>query len=105
MLTSEELYNKVERLRVEKGLTVAKFNERAGISHGTLRSWKLRGTYPKIDVLEGLAVALEIPLPELLYDVDFMNLPPDEVELLSYWRNITAEQKRAILTTVKSMCK
>ena len=105
MLSSDELYEKVERLRVKQGLTVAQFNRKAGISHGTLRSWKLRGTYPKIDVLEGLAIALDIPLPELLYDIDFSHLQSDEIELLSCWKKLNEEQKKAIITTIKSMCK
>lgn len=105
MLSSADLYEKVERLRVEKGLTVAKFNQLAAISHGTLRSWRLRGTYPTVDVLDGIAYALGIPLAELLYDVDVNNLAPDEVELLDEWRQLNDEQKKAIITTIKTMYK
>lgn len=105
MLSSEELYKKVEQLRIRKGMTAAQFNRLAGISHSTLNSWKTRGTYPKIDVLEGLAAALSIPLPELLYDVDVHNLAPDEVELLADWKLLDDDQKKAIRSTIKSMCK
>ena len=105
MLSSEELFEKVEKLRQQKGLTFAKFNELAGISHSTLNSWKTRGTYPKIDILDGIACALEVPLTELLFDVDVNNLQPDEVELLSEWKKLNEEQKKAIITTIRSMCK
>ena len=105
MLSSAELYQKVEALRIEQGLTTAKFNRKAGISHGTLRSWRLRGTYPTIDVLDGIAFALGVPLAELLFDIDVHNLQPDEVELLSEWKKLNEEQKKAIITTIKSMCK
>ena len=54
MLTSKDIYDRIERLRIEKGLTVAKLNLLAGISHSTLSSWKQRGTMPTIEVLESL---------------------------------------------------
>ena len=60
---------------------------------------------PKIEVLDSLCFALGIPLAALLYDVDIDDLPPDEIELLSYWRKINEEQKNAIITTIKSMSK
>ncbi len=103
MLSSEELFEKVEKLRQQKGLTFAKFNELAGISHSTLNSWKTRGTYPKIDILDGIAVALGVPLAELLFDIDVHNLSPDEVELLSLWKELNNEQKKAIILTIKAM--
>lgn len=103
MLSSNELFEKVEKLRQQKGLTFAKFNELAGISHSTLNTWKTRGTYPRIDILDGIAAALDIPLAELLFDVDFKNLSSDEVELLSYWNGLNDEQKKAIIATIKTM--
>ena len=105
MLSSKELYDKIEQLRIKRGLSVAKLNSLAGISHGTLNSWTIRGTMPKIEVLDSLCFALGIPLAALLYDVDIDDLPPDEIELLSYWRKINEEQKNAIITTIKSMSK
>lgn len=103
MLSSNELFEKVEKLRQQKGLTFAKFNELAGISHSTLNTWKTRGTYPRIDILDGIAAALDIPLAELLFDVDFKNLSPDEVELLSCWNGLNAEQKKAVVAMIKTM--
>ena len=105
MLSSKELYDRIEQLRIKKGLSVARLNDLAGISHATLNSWKIRGTMPKIEVLDSLCFALGIPLAALLYDIDVDNLAPDEIELLSYWRKINTEQKNAILTTIKSMGK
>lgn len=105
MLTSKELYDKIEQLRIQKGLSVAKLNELAGISHGTLNSWKIRGTMPKLEVLDGLCFALGIPLAALLYDVEIDNLTGEEIELLSYWKKIDEEQKRAIMSTIKAMSK
>ena len=105
MLSSKELYDKIEELRIKKGLSVNKLSQWAGISHGTLASWKNRGTYPTLEVLEGISFALGVPLTELLFDVDVHNLSADETELLSLWKELGGEQKKAIIMTIKSMCK
>ena len=39
MLNSMQLYEKIEKIRVQKGIPVAKLNKAAGISHSTLSSW------------------------------------------------------------------
>lgn len=54
MLSSREIYNRVEKLRKEKGLSINELSTAAGISHSTLNSWKIRGTMPKLEVLDGI---------------------------------------------------
>lgn len=102
MLTSLELYDKVEKLRIQKGMKVAELNRLAGISHGTLPSWKQRGTMPKLEVLDGICDALEISLATLLFDVDADKLTGEEIELLYIWRKATREQQQAFLAMLKS---
>lgn len=103
MLTSQELYKRIEKLRVQKGLSVAKLNELAGISHSTLSSWKQRGTMPTIEVLEGLGSALGTSAATLLYDVDVDKISGEEIELLSEWNKLNKRQKEAIILTIKNM--
>ena len=105
MLSSRELYEKIEKLRIKMGLSVAKLNELAGISHSTLNSWKIRGTMPKLDVLDGICYALGIPLVALLCDTELNNLTGEEMELLSLWKTIKEEQRKAVITMIKAMIK
>lgn len=63
MLNSMGLYEKIEKIRIQKGISVAKLNKAAGISHSTLSSWKTRQTMPKIESLDSICFALEYPLP------------------------------------------
>lgn len=70
MLSSREIYNRVEKLRKEKGLSVNELSTAAGISHSTLNSWKIRGTMPKLEILDGICYALGTHLAALLYDMD-----------------------------------
>lgn len=103
MLTSKEIYERVEKYRKEKGTTVNKLSELAGISHSTLNSWKIRGTMPKLDVLDGICYALGIPLVALLCDTELNDLTGEEMELLSLWKNINKEQRKAVITMIKAM--
>lgn len=103
MLTSEEIFARVEKYRKEKGMTVNKLSELAGISHSTLNSWKIRGTMPKLDVLDGICYALGIPLTALLCDTELNNLTGEEIELLTLWKNINEEQRKAVITMIKVM--
>ena len=105
MLNSMELYEKIEKIRIQKGMSVAKLNKAAGISHSTLSSWKTRQTMPKIESLDSICFALEIPLAELLYDIDSDKLTGEEIELLTYWKQLDKEQKQALMSTAKAMAK
>ena len=69
MLNSMQLYEKIEKIRIQKGIPVAKLNKATGLSHSTLSSWKYRQTMPKLETLDSICFALEIPLAELLFDV------------------------------------
>ena len=102
MLNSMELYEKIEKIRIQKGMSVAKLNKAAGISHSTLSSWKTR---PKIESLDSICFALGISLAELLYDIDSDKLTGEEIELLTYWKQLDKEQKQALMSTAKAMAK
>lgn len=105
MLNSMELYEKIEKIRIQKGIPVAKLNKVAGLSHSTLSSWKYRQTMPKLETLDSICFALGIPLAELLFDIDSDKLTGEEIELLSYWKQLDVKQRTAIMSTVKSMIK
>ena len=105
MLSSTELYDKIEALRIKKGLSTLQLSEKAGISHGTLHSWKKRGTMPKLEILEGLCFALDCPISALLYDVEVDEITGEEWEVLSLWKKLDEEQKKAIRATLKSFIK
>lgn len=105
MLNSMQLYEKIEKIRIQKGIPVAKLNKAAGISHSTLSSWKTRQTMPKIESLDSICFALGISLAELLYDIDSDKLTGEEIELLSHWKQLDEKQRTAIMSTIKSMIK
>lgn len=103
MLTSKELYEKIDALRVQRGLKVSELNTLAGISAGTLPSWKQRGTMPKLEILESLCFALGVSLAEVIYDVNADKLTGEEIEHLSDFRKLNGKQKVAVRQIIKTM--
>ena len=66
MLNSMQLYEKIEKIRVQKGIPVAKLNKAAGISHSTLVRYllgKLDKRCQKSKVWIVYALHWEYPLP------------------------------------------
>ena len=105
MIDSMSIFEKVDNLRIKKGLSSNKLCTKAGISHGTLNAWKTRQTMPTLDVLEWICDALEIHLATLLFDIDTDDLTGEEIDLLSAFRKLSEEQKHAAVQMIKAMQK
>ncbi|HVW30403.1 MAG TPA: helix-turn-helix transcriptional regulator [Polyangiaceae bacterium] len=56
---------KLAQFRVARGYTVNGLATASGVPEATIRSWE-RGTIPRVDKLEQVAVCLGVPLAELV---------------------------------------
>ncbi|MDR0696770.1 MAG: helix-turn-helix transcriptional regulator [Christensenellaceae bacterium] len=70
-MDSMKIYNKLDRLKKDKGWSLNFLSAQAGISHSTLHSWKARHTMQSLEVLEGLCDALQISLAQLFGDCEY----------------------------------
>lgn len=102
-MDSKQIFDRAERVRIEKGLSVYAMSEIAGISHNTYGLWKTRGTLPTVDTLEAICDALEIPLVYLFTEVDKDELDAEQLELLRLWKNLKQERKKTIFQLLKDM--
>ena len=57
---------KIRSLRKEKGLTQKKLGQMAGIDEANIRKYELDRQNPKVDTLEKIASALDVPLAVLV---------------------------------------
>lgn len=105
MLTSISLYEKVNKLRIEKQMSVAELYKKAGISHATLHYWKQRETMPTIEVLEAISEALNVSLSTLLFDVEEDKLTGNEIELISLWRQLSDDEQQTLISFIKTFTK
>jgi transcriptional regulator with XRE-family HTH domain len=103
-LESQDIFNKIDRLRQDKGWTTHYLSKQAGISHNTLYKWRNRLTMPSTEVLEALCDALQISLAQLFCGDEYADeLPEENKKLLEYWSTLSRRQKQVIWDMIISL--
>ncbi len=98
-----ELQQRITYLREEKGFTVNKLANLAGISQGFLRDIELGKKRPTVETLSYICDALEISLRDFFDDPLFNQFPEDE--LLREIYKLSTEQRKLLLQLLKSFQK
>lgn len=102
-MESEKVFEKINRLRLEKNWTVYHLCKQAGISHSTFNNWRKRNTLPKLEVLSNLCDALQISLPDLLFDLDEFDLSTEQKHVLEMFSALNREQKDLVILTMRNL--
>lgn len=96
------LYEKVNKLRKEKGWTLYKLAEQAGVSKSALYNWRDKQSVPSLIVLESLCGALEISIIDFFLDGDeLMSLTQEQRTLLDELGTLSSSQRKAIINLIK----
>ena len=98
-----KLYERVDRIRQERGLSLYKLSIEAGVSLSTLRSWRDRGSFPTLGTLDALCQALNIPVIQLLNDKEVEGLTEEEKLLLERYHFLDKDQKQAVMSLLANM--
>lgn len=103
-LNSVELYNKIDNLRINKGLSIYAMAKDAGVSCATIYKWRDRKSSPSLYLIESLCDVLEIHIANLFIDEkDLIYLQDDEKELFNEWKLLRRDQKSVVLGLIKSL--
>ena len=96
------IYEKLDKLREEKGLTIYKLAEKAGISKSTLYNWRDRHSIPSLMVLDSLCGALGITIIDFLLDGDeLMALTEEQKTLLDELGSLSSEKRKELINLIK----
>ncbi len=98
-----EVNKRITFLREQKGITVNKLANLAGISQGFLRDIELGNKRPTVETLSYICDALGISLKDFFDDDLFKHLLDDELLLEIY--KLTPEQRRLFLQLLRSFQK
>ena len=98
-----ELHKRITYLREQKGITVNKLANLAGISQSFLREIELGNKRPTIETVSYICDALEISLKDFFDDDLFKQFP--ENELLNEIYKLTPEQRKLFLQLLRSFQK
>ena len=104
-MNSMEIYDKVNRMRKDKGLTIYALSNQAEVSHSLFYSWRKRKTMPSIEVLEKISDALGTSLSKLLFSLESNELSEEQKQVMELWSVLNREQKNAALAMLKTMAK
>lgn len=104
-MNSQEIFEKVEKLRKAKGMTIYVLSQEADLSHSTFYSWQKRKTMPTLEILEKIAGALGTTLAKLLFNLEANEMSEEQKELLELWALLNRQQREAALTMLRTMAK
>lgn len=98
-----EVHKRITYLREQKGITVNKLANLAGISQGFLRDIELGKKHPTVETLSYICDALGISLRDFFDDDLFKQFPENELLMEIY--KLTPEQRQLFLQLLRSFQK
>ena len=94
---------RLKRLRQERKLDFSELAKMISIHSTQLRRYEKGDSQPTLDVLRKLAVALNVPGDELLFDEDERNPPKDFVLQFQALSHLKPEEKKAVRSMIDGL--
>lgn len=89
----DDILNKLDKLRKEKGFSIFKLTELAGLSENTIYNWYNKGSQPTIEALKAVCDVLNVSLSCFFAESINESISAQEEELLALFRPLTSAQK------------
>ena len=97
-----DINKKIEKLRFQRGWSMYELAQEMGITQSTLTSIMRRGNPPKIETLQRICEAFGITLAQFFVEDEQIEiLTMDEKALISDFRKLPEDKKRALLALLK----
>lgn len=104
LLDGKEIFDKADALRKEKGWTIYELAKNAGVSPTTIYNWRDRLSSPSLALLDAVCSAFGISVISFLSDGDEpIPLTEEEKTLVHLWEALSAEQRKSVISLMKSM--
>lgn len=105
---------RIQELRKKRNITQKQLSEMIGKGFSTVQKYEIDAIQPPLDVLQKIADALEISLPELYganenpmarfnFMTDLLSFDPDHSELISYYDQLNNSGKETAIQRVKEL--
>ena len=91
----------IKRIRKEKGLTQKRLGELCGINEANIRKYELGGAKPKIETIQKIAEALQVPLSDLI-PPEMFGIANDMIELFSGSTSLKVDIKSSTINALVS---
>lgn len=98
-----DLIARISELLDERGWSKYQLAKEAGLSQSTILSMMRRGNNPTVSTIERCCTAFGISVAEFFNDdLRQPEFSLEERKLISDWRKLTPEMKKAVLTTIEA---
>lgn len=97
--------DKIEKLRLDRGWSVYRLAEKAGITDKCIYNWYNRNTMPFIETIEKICEAFGMTLSQFFAEGNLIEVDEELKELFDDWRSLTEEQKKAVKVMINTFKK
>ena len=97
--------DKIEKLRLDRGWSVYRLAEKAGITDKYIYNWYNRTTMPSIETIEKICEAFGMTLSQFFAEGNLIEVDEELKELFDDWRSLTEEQKKAVKVMINTFKK
>lgn len=101
----ENILNKLDKLRKEKGLSIFKLTELAELSENTIYNWYNKGSQPTIEALKAVCDVLNVSLSCFFAETISESVSAQEEKLLTLFRHLTPDQKELYIQLLAELNK
>ena len=98
-----DVKERLEELRVEKGLSIYELTYKAELSENTIYHWYNNRSSPSLSALMAVCKALDITLEEFFNPRIKGALSPKESEMIELFSKIEAEDQEALLIILRKI--
>ena len=97
--------DKIEKLRLDRGWSVYRLAEKAGITDKCIYNRYNRNTMPSIETIEKICEAFGMTLSQFFAEGNLIEVDEELKELFDDWRSLTEEQKKAVKVMINTFKK
>ena len=97
--------DKIEKLRLDRGWSVYRLAEKAGITDKCIYNWYNRNPMPSIETIEKICEAFGMTLSQFFAEGNLIEVDEELKELFDDWRSLTEEQKKAVKVMINTFKK
>lgn len=97
--------DKIEKLRLDRGWSVYRLAEKAGITDKRIYNWYNRNTMPSIETIEKICEAFGMTLSQFFAEGNLIEVDEELKELFDDWSSLTEEQKKAVKVMINTFKK
>ena len=94
---------RLAKIRKDKNLSVSKLAEMIDLHHSQLRRYEKGDSQPTLDVIRKLAIALNVPGDELLFDEEERKPPADFLLQFDALMELSEDEKRTARTLLDGL--